>query len=126
MYNINIMSNKLTKILKKIRIDNDEILFTMSRRLGFSSAYLSAIENNNREIPTDFYDKIISLYKLSEKDKKELSNAILESKKKIKIDISNLSMNKKSFINSLTRKFDDLDEETTDKLIELINKGGKK
>ena len=46
------------KILRKIRIDEGEILGEMAQKLEISSAYLSSIENGDRNLPDGFTEKI--------------------------------------------------------------------
>ncbi|MDR2654010.1 MAG: helix-turn-helix transcriptional regulator [Mycoplasmataceae bacterium] len=74
----------LTRILKIIRFDNDEILFTMARKLGISSAYLSAIENGKREIPSDFVAKLTKLYSLDEKTIDQINEIVAKKCKMLK------------------------------------------
>ena len=52
------MITKLGKEIRKLRIDKGENLATMSKKLGVSISYLSAIENGTREIPAKFVDKL--------------------------------------------------------------------
>lgn len=63
------------KFLRKLRIDYSEVLGTMAKKLGISAAYLSAIENNGREIPNDMIAKIAQVYNLDESQVKELEEA---------------------------------------------------
>lgn len=63
------------KLLRKLRIDYSEVLGTMAKKLGISPAYLSAIENNRRDIPDDFNAKIATKYNLEETQIKELEEA---------------------------------------------------
>ena len=68
------------KILRKKRIDSSEILGTMAKRLGVSAAYLSSIENGQREIPDSFVEKIAEEYGFSDAEKIELEEAQAQSK----------------------------------------------
>lgn len=63
------------KFLRKLRIDYSEVLGTMAKKLGISAAYLSAIENNGREIPNDMIAKIAQVYNLDKSQVKELEEA---------------------------------------------------
>ena len=45
------MLTKFGKELRKIRIENDEILKDMADKLNVTAAYLSAVENGNRKVP---------------------------------------------------------------------------
>ena len=43
--------NRLGRFLKKLRIENGEVLFDMAQRLGVSPAFLSAVENDRKVAP---------------------------------------------------------------------------
>lgn len=61
---------------RKIRLDNNQILKEMADSLGVSSSYLSAVENEKRKIPEDWYEKISTLYNLDKDKKDELFSII--------------------------------------------------
>lgn len=58
------MTTELGKFMRKIRIDKDERLFDMAKRLGVSSAFISAIELGKKSPPEGFEEKITSAYDL--------------------------------------------------------------
>lgn len=74
------------KLLRKLRIDYSEVLGTMAKKLGISPAYLSAIENNGREIPDDFIAKIATEYNLDETQIKELEEAKAQVHGKVAVE----------------------------------------
>jgi hypothetical protein len=57
---------------------------------------------------------------LSEKDKKKLKDSIVASSKTMKVDLTELAEKKKKVITKLMS--DDLDDETLNKLCEIIEK----
>jgi len=59
------MATIFGKELRKLRIDNDERLLEMSRRIGKSAAFISAVERGTKKIPTDFEEVVISAYNLA-------------------------------------------------------------
>jgi len=61
---------------RKIRLDNNQILKEMADSLGVSSSYLSAVENEKRKIPEDWYEKLSTLYNLDKDKKDELFSII--------------------------------------------------
>lgn len=77
------------KILRKLRIDYSEVLETMAKRLGISSAYLSAIENNGRDIPEDFIAKIANEYNLNESQINELEEAKAQTRGAVAVQFEN-------------------------------------
>lgn len=77
------------KLLRKLRIDYSEVLGTMAKRLGISPAYLSAIENNGRDIPEDFVAKIAAEYNLDETQIKELEEAKAQTAGAVAVQFKN-------------------------------------
>ncbi len=45
------MLTEFGKAIRKIRLDKGEILKDMAKRLGISSAFLSAVENGRKNVP---------------------------------------------------------------------------
>ena len=52
------MVNEFGKLLRKIRIDNGEILKDMADKLEMTSSYLSAIECGKRNIPNNLIPRL--------------------------------------------------------------------
>lgn len=79
------------KELRKLRIDRAEFMGVMARKIGLSSAYLSAIENGTRAIPKDLTETICTVYALSEGDAERLKKAEKEQPKdKVVINFKSL------------------------------------
>ena len=116
------MVTQLGKILRIIRINTGDSMRVMAQKLDMSVSYLSAIENNKRNIPSDFEDKIISKYELSEKDKTNLRYAITQTAKNMKVNITELSEKKKKLLYAISK--DELDDATIDKLCAIVEKKG--
>lgn len=84
------------KFLRKIRIDNEQLLAEMAKSLNVSSAYLSSIENGVREIPDDFIAKISSVYNLNTAETMELRKAKVLTQGVTKISIGENSTSQKA------------------------------
>lgn len=117
------MVTQLGKILRIIRINTGDSMRSMADKLGMSVSYLSAIENGKRSVPSDFEEKVISKYSLSEKDKSNLRNAISQTMEKVKVDITELSEKKRKLLFAISKN--EIDEDTIDKLCEIIYKKGE-
>lgn len=96
---------------------------TMANKLDLSVSYLSAIENGKRNVPSDFAERVCGKYTLSEKDKENLNDAISQTASKIKMDITELSEKQRKLIYALSKN--QIDEETIDKLCEIVDKKGE-
>ncbi len=73
-------STLLSKLLQHIRIECDETLCDMSRKLEMSVSYLSMIENGVRQVPDNFVFSLELAYKLSEEQCSLLQQAISKDK----------------------------------------------
>lgn len=117
------MFTELGRFLRKLRIDNDEILRDMAEKIGVTSSYLSAIECGKRNIPSDFIEKISSLYSLDANQKSEFEAARDLTIKDISINLTDASCQKRDLALQFARTFDDMDEQTTQALLDFLNKG---
>lgn len=113
------MKGDLSKFLAIKRIENNENLFDMARKLDISIAYLSSIENGKREIPRDFFEKIKKNYNLNLSEEEKLKK-IISYAKKIVIDMKELSEDRKDISLRYARKIQSLSEEKLRKLREIL------
>lgn len=117
------MKTEFGKILRKIRVDHDEVLRDMAVKLGKSSSYLSAIELGKRSVPATMIKDLQCCYSLNEKDVKQLKDAIERDKRSIEIELKETPRNKRELALLFARKFESLDKKTTDNIFDLLNKG---
>lgn len=109
------------KALRIIRINSGDSAKQMAEKLGISVPYLNAIENGRRDVPNDLLEKIISAYPLSERDQSNLREALIATKDRVKIDLTELGEKRRRVILALAQ--DDIDAETLDRICSLVNKG---
>ena len=64
------------KFLRKLRIDNGELLKDMAIKLNTTPAFLSMVETGRRSIPKKLEEEIEKSYSLSLKQKEELKNIL--------------------------------------------------
>ena len=115
-------SRKLSILLKIIRVNNNEMLMEMAKKLDVSSTFLSAIENGKKKVPDDFKDKLCANYSLSDDEIKELNEGIVINNDRVDLNLSELSGPKKELAISLGRSFDTLSDEAVDELLNIISK----
>ena len=113
------MITSLGRQLRIIRINCDETLKNMSDRIGISSAYLSAIENGNRDMSSEILDKIITEYKIE--DELLLRTNYVKSLKKFKINMKNFSGEKKLLTILLTKKIQSLNQDEVEKIKKILD-----
>ena len=119
------MATEFGKILRIIRINSGDTAKAMADKLGISVPYLNAIENGRRDIPNDLADKVISAYELSDKDKQKIKEAIVSTKDRVKIDLTDLAEKKRRVILALAN--DEIDNDTLEEICNIVNakNGGK-
>lgn len=105
------MATAFGKILRKIRIDHDELLKDMAENLNITSAYLSAIENGKRPIPTTLVSQIKNKYGLDNIRVSELIEAEDKVRTSVSFDLSVMDTEKRQMVISLARSFEDISEE---------------
>ena len=93
------MLTEFGKVMRIIRINTGDSMRDMAAKIGMSATYLSAIETGKRNIPANMEELLFSHYNFSEKDKK------------------------KKLIYKLSKG--DIDEETLDRLCEIISEQDK-
>ena len=79
------------KFLRKLRIDIEITMKEMAKKLGISTAYLSALELGKNKINQNIVKKVIVCFKLDKKQSNELQNAAAKANGEIKIQLSNFS-----------------------------------
>ena len=114
------------KILRKIRIDEGEILGEMAQKLEISSAYLSSIENGDRNLPDGFTEKISQIYSLKKNVIKQLKSAEKEYVREARISFKNTSPIKRETALIFARTFNSMDDEDMKAIKQLLARKEKK
>ncbi len=116
------MLTSLGQFLRKLRLENGEILKTMAEKLGVTSAFLSAVENGKKKMPLSWYEKLPLLYTFSEQKHDALKTAVMESSDVVELNLHNIPLGRRDLAISFARRFDSLDEETSQMIFDLLNK----
>ncbi len=114
------MVTELGKEIRKLRIDKEENLSSMSKKLGISISYLSAIENGLREVPSNFIDKLSDIYHLSEEEKETFTKAEASSATKTEISLNSALLEQKMLVFTLSRKLKELTSDECSKIMEYL------
>ena len=118
---------KFGEFVRILRIKCHEVMGDMARILGASVPFLSAVENGKKNVPTEWIDKLISHYQLSAEESAELREAVEESRIQYKITPGNAGITKRKAALQFARSFDNMDDETAQKILELLSqKEGEK
>ena len=119
------MITELGKFLRKLRIDNTEILKTMADSLGVSASFLSAVENGKKKMPAEWKETIISSYNLNENQINEFEKAIMKTEEEITIRIDRLSEERQNLAISFARKLNTMSDEDIEKIRKIFEKDGE-
>lgn len=119
------MITEFGKYLRKLRIDSNEILQDMARRLGVSASFLSAVEVGKKNVPEGWIRKISDEYGLSPDKEVELCGLAEDAVKSVKINLFGSGDAQRTAALTFARNFDDLPPETASQIIKLIHDSGK-
>ena len=111
---------EIGKFLKKLRIDNGEILLTMAQKLDVSPSFLSAVELGKKKMPYEWNLRIRSVYSLTPAQEEELDEAISLSEKSVILDLSEASPVARKLAVSFSRSFNDFTDEQLEALRSLM------
>lgn len=107
------------KFIRGYRGVHNILLKQMADALGFSSAFLSSIENGNKPIPQDIEQKLINNYIFSDEEKEELYQSIDTTRKQSTIEIPQNSLDQ-MLVGAFCRNFNELDEARKQELLNLL------
>ncbi len=114
------------KELKKILIDKNYRIYDLASALSVSSAFISSIITGKKNVPEDFNERIAKVLLLSNEEKELLDAKAALSRDLIKIDLSMCNQNAKNTVIAFQRNLNDLDDETLEKINDILNKRGDK
>lgn len=117
------MLTNFGKALRKLRIDNDELLKDMASKLGVTVSYLSAVENGKRDVPSAWLDLLRENYDLSYEEYVQFQNLAYENQNIIKVPVSN-NVEKNAAL-SFARCFKDLDDNDLKSIMDILEKKRK-
>ena len=110
------------EFVRILRIKHHEVMGDMAKMLGASLPFLSAVENGKKNVPADWADQIAAHYNLTPEERRELDEAIEESRIQYKIPAQNAGYNQRRAAMQFARSFDKMDDETAMKILELLSK----
>lgn len=114
------MSTRIGQFLREIRLEHGEILKTMAERLGVSSAFLSAVENGKKKMPESWNHRLTELYGLTKEQQEQMRLAVLESADTVELNIREATNTNRNLAVCFARRFDDLDEMTSRRILDIL------
>ena len=113
------------KIIRKLMIDRDETLKDLAELFDVSKAFVSSVLIGKKPVPKNWLDAISSHYELDADKIKELNDAYDETKKTVKIDVTDCDTEKKKLVLQFQRKLNSLTDEEAEFIAKILGKEGK-
>jgi transcriptional regulator with XRE-family HTH domain len=114
------MTTEIGKELRKLRIDEDERLLDMSKRLEKSSAFISAVERGSKNPPSDFEELVIKAYRLADSAADTLRRAADRSRKAFTLEAK--SPLARDTAGLMARRMDNLSDKELKSIYKILNK----
>ena len=117
------MNSRVTEVgrfLRKLRIDCNEVLYDMAKRMGCTSAFISALELGRRPVPASFQQNLVAEYHFTEAQKAEFQQAIEQSAKSVTLDMGELSPKNRDLALVFARRLKTMEEKEAEKLLEWL------
>ncbi len=105
------MLTSFGKFCRKIRIDNNKLLYDMANQLGVSSAFLSKVENGKGKPPEEWREILIREYQLNADEIAELDEVMFEARNQKSIDLTSFKDNDRAMMISFARGMESWDDE---------------
>lgn len=115
------MVTDLGKELRKLRIDHSERLLDMSKKIGKSSAFISAVETGGKAPPTGFEELIISAYGLAKGAAENLR--VAANRSRALFTLSPKTRIGRDTVGLMARKLDTLSDEQLEEIKFILRKG---
>ena len=113
------------EFVRILRIKHHQVMGDMAKVLGASTPFLSAVENGKKNMPDSWYPILQEKYSLNDNDMDSLKQAAMESQKTISLNLKNASSSSKQLAVSFARQFDEMDEITSQQILNILNKRKK-
>ena len=112
---------KFGELVRILRIRNHEVMGDMAKKLNVKLPFLSAIESGKKNVPAELIRRIAETYCLSSDEEQELVQAAEESRTQYKISAIGAGINQHKAALQFARSFDQMDDETALRVLELLN-----
>ena len=106
--------------MKDIRFKNGDSLRSCAAKLEITAPFLSAMEVGRRPIPSHYLERIKRVYNLKEDEYIELYNAVVETNKRVDIEIEKMNEAQKEVSMTFARKIENADPELIEKLRKVL------
>jgi len=113
---------KFGKSIRKLMIDNEENLCTIAELFDVSTAFVSSVLIGKKSVPEEWFEKLCEHYNLNNVEKNKLYDAYCETKNSIKLDLTNIEVEKKKLALQFQRKLPELTDEELNSICKILGK----
>lgn len=113
---------KFGEFMRLQRIKHHEVMGDTAAFLNVKVPFVSTVENGKRNVPDEWIPLIIKHYNLTPLEQAELYEAIEHSKTQLKMNLTAATTSQRRLAVQFQRSFDDLDDDTVEAIIRLLNK----
>ena len=117
------MLTSLGRFLRKLKIDQGEILKDMAEKLDVTVSFLSAVENGKKRMPSNWNGRICQIYSLTEQQRKEFTTAIAETEDAIEMNLVDANLGRRELAVSFARRFNSIDDSQVEAIRKILFKG---
>ncbi len=114
------MLTTLGRFLRKLRIDNGEILKNMADKLDVTVSFLSAVENGKKRMPPAWNARICSIYNLDAQQQAEFSTAVAETENALEMNFKGVPLGNRQLAVAFARKFAEFDKEQLENIRRIL------
>ncbi len=113
---------KYGEYMRILRVKAHEVMGDTAKLLGVKVPFVSAVESGKRNVPEEWIPVLIEHYDLDVAGQAELRDAIESSRTQMKINLISASNTQRRLAVQFQRSFENLDEDTAEAIIKLLNK----
>lgn len=114
------MTTQLGKELKKLRIDLGITLMDMSKKIGVSSAFLSAVETGRKRVPDNFLVGLAAAYAEVNQQIEKYEILINQARKEVRLSVDSNNFEDAKLATALARRFNSLDSVEKEQLMKFL------
>lgn len=113
---------KFGEFMRVLRVKHHEVMGDVAKFLCVSTPFLSAVESGRKNVPEEWFNLLKEYYSLDDTQFEEMKEAAENSRNQVKIALSNSKYYQRNVALQFARSFDDLDEETAGKILNLLKR----
>lgn len=116
------MSQQFGRKLQQLRKEAGMTLFDVAQRMGCSSAFLSAIENEKKSAPGDFIERWISAVPNTSGERNTLQTLVAKARRQVVLALNDATISDVDLATALARKFSGLTDDQKQQISAIINR----